>query len=40
MLEEIQIKTSKKNELIDITNEVQKIVSKSKICSGICFLYC
>ena len=35
----ITISTSKKHELIDITEEVKAIVKNSKIKQGICFLY-
>lgn len=39
MLNEIKINTSNKNELIDITSKIQKIISSSKINSGICIIY-
>ena len=39
-MEKINIKTSRRIELIDITDEIQMIVSKSKIKDGICFLFC
>lgn len=35
----IQIQTSKKEELIDITKEIEKIVKESKIQEGICQVY-
>ncbi len=35
----ITISTSKKHELIDITDEVEAIVKNSKIKDGLCFLY-
>ncbi|MFA5763268.1 MAG: secondary thiamine-phosphate synthase enzyme YjbQ [archaeon] len=35
----IQIKTNKRNELIDITSKIQKIILESKISSGACILY-
>lgn len=35
----ITISTSKKYELIDITNKVQEIVKNSKVKRGACFLY-
>lgn len=35
----IIISSSKKHELIDITSEVKKIVSESKVKEGVCFLY-
>lgn len=39
-MEKINIKTSNRVELIDITARVQAIVSKSKIVNGICFVFC
>jgi secondary thiamine-phosphate synthase enzyme len=39
-MEKISIKTSRRIELIDITDQIQSIVSKSKIKNGICFLFC
>jgi len=36
---EFSIKTSKQQEIIDLTNEVKKIVSQSKIKEGICLIY-
>ena len=39
-MHELKINTSKRNELIDITSELQKIVSASKIREGICIVYC
>jgi secondary thiamine-phosphate synthase enzyme len=39
MVKEIQIKSTKRNQLIEITNKVQDIISESKISSGICVLY-
>lgn len=35
----IQIKTTKKEELIDITKEIEKIVKESKVEEGICQIY-
>ena len=37
---EINLKTNKKNQLINITNEVQKIVLKSGAKDGVCIVYC
>ena len=37
---EIPIKTNSKNEIIDITSEVEAIVSKVKVKEGICNIYC
>lgn len=37
-MDSISIRTSKRDELIDITDEAQRIVSKSKVKEGICFV--
>ena len=37
---EIQVKSNKRAELIDVTNEVQQAVSKSGVKEGICVVYC
>ena len=39
-MEKIAVKTAKRIELIDITDKVQSLVSKSKIKDGICFIFC
>lgn len=39
MIKQFSISTSKKEELIDITAEVEKTIADSKIKNGICFLY-
>lgn len=39
MQEAISISTSKRQELIDITNKVEAIVKKSKIKEGICTIF-
>ena len=39
MIKEISIKTGKRIELIDLTDKVQDIVSKSGIKEGICIVY-
>ena len=39
MFKEINLKSTKRNELIDITKEVQEVVNISKIESGICVVY-
>ena len=39
-MERINLKTAKRIDLIDITDEVQNIVSKSKVKEGICFIFC
>ena len=40
MLKEIPIKTSVRNELIDITSKIQAFVKESKIENGLCVVYC
>lgn len=40
MLKVLNLRTSRRNELIDITEEVRKVVRESGINSGICVLYC
>lgn len=39
-MEKISIRTTKRIELIDITEEIQDIVTKNKTNDGICFLFC
>lgn len=39
MFQEIVIKTTKKQEITDITSEVKEIVKKSKVKEGICLVY-
>ena len=39
-MEKINIKTARRIELVDITEEIQNIVTKSKIKEGVCFLFC
>jgi len=39
-MEKISIKTNKKNELVDITSEVNTIVEESGVKNGICVLFC
>jgi secondary thiamine-phosphate synthase enzyme len=39
-MEKISIKTAKRIDLIDITGQIQNIVSKSKAKDGICFVFC
>ena len=39
MIKEISVKTSSRVELIDITHLVEKVVSESKIKSGLCTVY-
>jgi len=40
MITEIQIKSGKRIELIDVTGQLQEIVAKSKVKEGICVVYC
>ena len=37
---DIDISTSKKQELVDITPKIKKIVSESKVKEGLCIIYC
>ena len=39
-MEKVNIKTTKRIDLIDITDEIQNIVAKSKTKEGICFIFC
>jgi secondary thiamine-phosphate synthase enzyme len=39
MFKEINIRTNKKNELIDITSKVQEVVNISNVGSGLCVVY-
>ncbi len=39
-MERISVKTSKRIELIDITDAIAKIASKSGVKEGICFIFC
>ncbi len=39
MLQELHIRTAKKEEILDITTEIKKIVEKSRIKGGICLVY-
>lgn len=39
-MEKFTLKTSKRNVLVDITSQVKKIVSNSKVNDGICVVYC
>ncbi len=39
MFKEINIRTNKKNELIDITSKVQEVVNISNVDSGLCVVY-
>ncbi len=40
MIREISISTNKKQELVDITSKIEKIVSESKVKEGLCIVYC
>ena len=39
MLKELSVRTSNRVELIDITHLIQKVISDSKIKSGLCIVY-
>lgn len=39
-MEKIKIKTNSRIELIDITEKIQAEVAKSKIKTGVCFVFC
>ena len=39
MIKQLNVRTSRQVELIDITHQVEKAVSESKISSGICTVY-
>ncbi len=39
MIKEISVKTGRRMELVDISSDVQRIVTESKVESGICHLY-
>jgi secondary thiamine-phosphate synthase enzyme len=39
-MEKINLKTSRRIELVDITEQIQSAVSKSKVEDGICFVFC
>lgn len=39
-MEKISVKTNSRAELIDITDRVQAMVSKSKAKEGVCFIFC
>jgi secondary thiamine-phosphate synthase enzyme len=38
-MDKIEIRTDRRNDLIDITGKVQNIVAKSKLKEGMCFLF-
>jgi secondary thiamine-phosphate synthase enzyme len=38
-MQTLHVKTGRRTQLVDITNEVQAIVTKSAIKTGICYLY-
>jgi secondary thiamine-phosphate synthase enzyme len=39
-VERISVKTNSRIELLDITDKVQAVVSRSKVKEGICFIFC
>jgi secondary thiamine-phosphate synthase enzyme len=39
-MQKISVRTSKRTELIDITGQIQNIVTKSNIKEGVCLVFC
>ncbi len=39
-MEKINVKTNSRIELVDITDKIQAIVSKSKVKEGVCLIFC
>jgi secondary thiamine-phosphate synthase enzyme len=39
-MEKINIRTAKRADLLDITREVQNILTKNKVKEGVCFIFC
>jgi len=39
-MEKINIRTTNRVELIDITDRIEAVVSKSKVKEGVCFIFC
>lgn len=39
-MEKINIQTARRIDLIDIMDEIQNIVSKSRVKEGVCFIFC
>jgi secondary thiamine-phosphate synthase enzyme len=39
-VERISIKTNSRTDLVEITDKVQAVVTKSKVKNGICFVFC
>lgn len=39
-MEKINIRTVKRIDLVDITDQIQNIISKAKIKQGVCFIFC
>jgi secondary thiamine-phosphate synthase enzyme len=37
---ELKIKTTQRNQLVDVTEKIQEAVKKSKVKEGICIVYC
>ncbi|MCM8794143.1 MAG: secondary thiamine-phosphate synthase enzyme YjbQ [Candidatus Omnitrophica bacterium] len=40
MMEKIILKTTKRIDLVDITDKIESLVEKSRVKEGICFLFC
>jgi secondary thiamine-phosphate synthase enzyme len=39
-MEKISVKTNSRIDLIDITDKIQAVISKSRVREGICFIFC
>lgn len=39
-MERIRVRTSKRIELVDISDEIQSAIAKTKVNQGICFFFC
>lgn len=39
-METLSIKTNKRNQIIDITRDIEKVVEKSGVRNGVCTVYC
>jgi len=39
-MEKISLRTTKRVELVDITDKVQSIITKSRVKNGMCFVFC
>ncbi|MEW6008270.1 MAG: secondary thiamine-phosphate synthase enzyme YjbQ [Candidatus Omnitrophota bacterium] len=39
-MDQLTLKTTKRNELVDITERIQEIVQKNKVKNGLCIVFC